>query len=283
MIAVVTDSTCDLPPAVLSDMGVHMLPLSVLLQDRPPLCEWNEVDPDEVYKRLQAGESVATRPVEARTFRECYRNLLTRYDAVVSVHLSSRISNTVQHARQAVVALNELDRIRVVDSGVSSVLLASAVLSAQRESTQGGDLVSVAQAAVDTLRDQYGEFTVPSLDYLRRGGRISPVQYAVGNLLDMRPILGFDSEGHLKALRRVRSGESARNILGTLYDRFGKDPVRVAVGLAGRDHQRLHELRRHMQRSGLNIRAGRTQLIGSVIGAHTGPGMFAFVAEPYDE
>ena len=107
------------------------------------------------------------------------------------------------------------------------------------------------------------------------------VQELAGNLLGVRPIVTFE-EGELRAVRRVRAEQATQDILGRLRDRFGSAPVRVAVGLAGRDPYRLHELREEMKASGLNIRAGRTQLIGSVIGAHTGPGMVAFVAEPMD-
>ncbi len=82
------------------------------------------------------------------------------------------------------------------------------------------------------------------------------MQYAVGNLLGVRPVIAFD-DGQLRPVRRARAEQAAQDILA--------------------------QLRQLMQASGLNIRAGRTQSIGAVIGAHTGPGMYAFVAEPYGE
>lgn len=256
-----------------------MLPLEVRLNGQT-LRDWEEVTPQQVFGQLERGAEVRTGPVEVSAFRQRYRELLERYDGVVSIHISSGLSQTVAHARQAVAALNEADRIRVIDSGVSSVLLASATLAAQRAAARGGTLQEVEQAAAQTLASQYGEFTVPSLEYLRRGGRISAVQHAVGNLLGLRPVVAFE-RGQLKAVRRVGTEQAAQDILLRLRERFGSEPVSVAVGLAGHSPERLRELREQMKASGLNIRAGRTQLIGSVIGAHTGPGMFAFVAEPF--
>lgn len=256
-----------------------MLPLEVRLNGQT-LRDWEEVTPQQVFGQLERGAEVRTGPVEVSAFRQRYRELLERYDGVVSIHISSGLSQTVAHARQAVAALNEADRIRVIDSGVSSVLVASATLAAQRAAARGGTLQEVEQAAAQTLASQYGEFTVPSLEYLRRGGRISAVQHAVGNLLGLRPVVAFE-RGQLKAVRRVGTEQAAQDILLRLRERFGSEPVSVAVGLAGHSPERLRELREQMKASGLNIRAGRTQLIGSVIGAHTGPGMFAFVAEPF--
>lgn len=280
MIAVLTDSTCDLPPAALRELGIHMLPLGVQLGSRR-LRDWTEIQPDQVFQSLERGVKVSTAPVGESTFRQRYQMLLDRYEGVVSIHISAGISQTVQHAQQAVEALGAGDRITVIDSGVSSVLLASAVLAAQKRAGRGGQLDEVAQAARYTLRTQYGEFTVPTLDYLRRGGRINPVQYALGNLLGVRPIVAFES-GELRALRRVKPEGAAQDILHQLSERFGWQPVSVAVGLAGHNPQHLLQLREQMKRSGLNIRSGRTQQIGAVIGAHTGPGMFAFVAEPFE-
>lgn len=280
MIAVLTDSTCDLPPAALRDLGIHMLPLGVQLGGRR-LRDWTEIQPAQVFQSLEREVRVSTAPIDDSTFRQRYQTLLDHYDGVVSIHISSGISQTVQHARQAVQALSAADRIQVIDSRVSSVLLASAVLAAQKRATRGGTLDEVTQAAHRTLDTQYGEFTVPTLEYLRRGGRINPVQYAVGNLLGVRPVVAFEA-GQLKALRRVKPEQAAQDILQTLSERFGWQPVSVAVGLAGHNPQHLARLREQMKRSGLNIRAGRTQQIGAVIGAHTGPGMFAFVAEPFE-
>ncbi|MFC6590980.1 DegV family protein [Deinococcus lacus] len=131
--------------------------------------------------------------------------------------------------------------------------------------------------ARSALSDTYGEFTVPTLEYLRRGGRITRVQEVVGNLLGVRPVIAFQS-GKLEVLRRMRQGQTLNSMIAALERRFESDPVDVAVGLAGRDPVRLAELRAAVDASQLNVREKRFQPIGCVIGAHTRPGMMAVTA-----
>ncbi|MBX8464588.1 MULTISPECIES: DegV family protein [unclassified Deinococcus] len=280
MIAVVTDSTCDLHPDSARQLGIHVVPLQVHMRDRT-LLDWQEVDPDAVYDHLRAGGTVTTSPVPADTFAARYRELLATHDQVISIHLSGKLSETVRHARQAAESTGESSRIHVLDSELACGPLAEVVMAARDAVQAGADLQAAAQAVHVTRNRIHSELSVATLDYLRRSGRIGRAQAFLGSVLGVRPILNFEA-GQLKAVRRARVDQAAGDMLGNLRERFGTRPLSVTIMHAGRDTTRINALREAMTASGLNVQKGRVQLMGPVIGAHVGPGTYGFSALPLD-
>lgn len=276
MYALLCDSTCDLPPERAAALGLHVVPLNVLMGGREYL-DWENVDPDEVYELQRAGGQVSTEPVATERLRAAYAELLQTHDGVLSVHLSGRLSHTAEHAHRAAKFFG--NRVMVVDSGLASVALSEAVLRAREVMNSGGDLADARAAVRQVASTGHCEFSVPGLEYLRRSGRISRVQEVMGNLARLRPVIGF-AEGELKVLRRENAARALPSMIDSLEGRFGREPVAVAVAHAGRNPERLNELRAAMQASKLNIVRGRMQLIGPVIGAHTGPGLYGLMAVP---
>ncbi|WP_245808416.1 DegV family protein [Deinococcus hopiensis] len=273
-----TDSTCDLPPEAAGELHLHVVPLHVQFGGQSFL-DWQSIDPDRVYEYQRGGGTVTTAPVTQAAFEAKYRELLETHDQILSVHLSGHLSTTVEHARQAARALNAGDRIHVHDSHMASFPMAE-LLMAAREVVRAGGGMEQALAAIRTLSERLlVELTVPTLEYLRRGGRISRTQALVGNMLGVRPVLRFD-DGRLQAVRRVRASQAARDILSQMESRFGREPVAVTVAHAGRDPGRIAELQTYVKGSKLNVGRGRVQLMGPVIGAHVGPGTYGIMARP---
>ncbi|MVN88678.1 DegV family EDD domain-containing protein [Deinococcus sp. HMF7620] len=278
MIAVVTDSTCDLHPDNARQLGIQIVPLHITMEGRT-LLDWVEIDPDAVYDHMRAGGAATTTPVPAATFADVYRDLLKTHDSVLSLHLSGHLSETFKHAQQAAASLGEGGRVLVVDSKVAGAPLADMAMAASAKAQEGADLKTAAAAAQAAGESLYAEMSVASLEYLRRGGRISRAQAFFGNMLGVRPILEFD-DGRLKAARRAKVDQAAGDMLASLKARFGDTPVSATVMHAGRDTARINALRSAMMASGLNVQKGRVQLMGPVIGAHVGPGTFGFSAVP---
>src|SRR5699024_10307369 len=100
MIAVLTDSTCDLPPDLLQKLGIHMIPLWVNCGGHMQR-DWEEIAPYQVFQALENGVQVSTEPVTVSQFKTMYTHMLKQYAGIVSLHISSGISDTVAHARQA--------------------------------------------------------------------------------------------------------------------------------------------------------------------------------------
>lgn len=279
MLAVVTDSTCDLPPETARGLGLRVVPLRVLLGGRTFL-DGQDLDPEAVYDHQRRGGTVTTAPAPQDAFEALYRELLATHAGVVSVHLSGELSGTVRHAQAAADALNAGGRVCVIDSGLASLPLAEAAIAARDAVWKGGDAEAARDAVRQVGEETLAEFTVPTLEYLRRGGRLSRAGELVGNVLGLRPVLRFDG-GRLRAVRRVKAEAALRDILAGLEERFGDEPVSVTVGHAGRDPIRLTELRAALGASRLNVARGRLQLLGPAIGAHVGPGTYGVMARPY--
>ncbi|ADV67650.1 DegV family protein [Deinococcus maricopensis] len=280
MIAVVTDSTCDLSPAQLQEQGVTVVPLHVQVGDQQFL-DWVELDPDDLYRRMEQGQSASTRPPSAETFADIYRQLLTTHQHVVSLHISAQLSETLQHARQAAQHLGAEDRITIIDSGVTTAPLAELVLRAAHTARTTENPRDVVTAVTRARSRMHAEFTVTDLEYLRRGGRLSRAGEFMANLLNIRPVLTFD-DGRIVPARRVRGKGATQDMIARMTERFGNTPINVTIAIAGRDKDRINELRLALSNSSLNIAQGRVQLIGAVTGAHVGPGTYGFQAVPAD-
>ena len=267
-----------LPPESARQLGIHLLPLSVNLREKS-LLDWQEIDPDAVYDHMKSGGMATTAPVAVEAFTLKYTELLRTHEHVVSIHLSGKLSETVRHARQAAKTLQAPDRIHIVDSELASTPLAEAVMAAQTIIQRGGTPQDAVQTVQRVREEMFAEFSVASLEYLRRGGRIGRAQEFMANMLGVRPILQFN-HGELKAVRRIRADQASSDMLEQLRVRFGHEPISVTIAHAGRDSGRIGALRTAVASSGLNVRKGRVQLIGPVIGAHVGPGTYGFMACP---
>lgn len=274
----VTDSTCDMQPAEAHKLGINLVPLRVRVGDEGFL-DWVEIDPDRVYQQQRDGATISTTPPSQQRFEDMYSRLLKQHDFIVSTHISSQLSDTVQHARKAAMALKASHRILVIDSGLASVALAESVLIIRHILQAGGD-ADAAQLAAQWVRHEiYSQFTMPTLEYLRRNGRISRSQEVMGNMLNMRPVMGFDN-GRIKVIRRAKSNEALEDIIEHIRQKFGDQPLSIAIGHGGRDPERLAELSSAVDNSGLNIKFRRKQIIGAVIGTHVGPGFYGISATP---
>lgn len=276
MIALVTDSTCDLGLAQLSQLGVTVVPLRVQMEGKQWL-DWEELDPDQLYAQMLQGVLATTTPPTAADFTAVYRKLLGVYDEVVSIHLSSGISATVTHARQAAQQLGAAERVHVFDSGFATAPLAELVLAASRAVERGWSAADTLSELERLRAGMLVEFTVTELEYLRRGGRLSRARAFLGNVLGVRPILTFE-EGRIVPKRNVRGKNAMDDMIARLEEHFGNQAVNVVIAHAGRDRERIDDLRRALETSKLVIRSGRIQLIGAVVGAYTGPGAYGLVA-----
>ncbi len=280
MIAVLTDSTCDLGPVQIGSLGVTALPLTVQIQGHA-YRDWEDIDPDILFDQMQGGAQPSTQPPGVEAFSAAYRRLLGVYDHVVSLHLSGLLSDTVQQARQAADEVGG-GRVTVIDTNFATAPQGELVMLAARLAREGRSASEIT-ARVEHLRQQlHAEFSVDSLEFLRRGGRLSRASEVLGNLLNLRPVLRFEG-GRIVPDRRVRANAVIADMITRLEERYGTTPIHVAVAHAGRDRDRIDRVRKALEGSRLQIRSGRIQLIGAVIGAHVGPGTIGLVAYPAED
>lgn len=274
-VALVTDSTADMPPGIAGRAGVSVVPLTLTLDGKSYL-DGVEIGADEFYGLLERshGTPTTSQPSPQR-FVEVYERLLAEHESVVSIHISGRLSGTLASAEQAAGEVGG-GRVRVVDSGAASMALGIAVLAAAQVAGAGGgvDEVLGVVAAVGAARRTL--FAVGSLEYLRRGGRIGRAGALVGSVLQIRPVLTLQ-EGEVAPLERVRTSERAvARIIELALEVDTGQGLRAIVG-----HAACEAVGRRIA-AALEPAAGAVlvQPLGPVIGAHAGPGTAGVACYP---
>jgi DegV family protein with EDD domain len=270
-IAVVTDSTASLPPDLVADAAVTVVPLTVVI-DGVPGREGADVTTDDVARALVARRVAVTtsRPSPAE-FSAVYARLLAGgADGVVSVHLSAKLSGTYDSA--ALAAADHPGRVAVVDSLSTGMGLGFAALHAR-----GTDLAAARDAALAAVARTTTLFYVDTLEHLRRGGRIGAASALLGTALSVKPILRM-VDGEIVVQDKVRTATRA---LGRLVDlaaeAAGESEVDIAVHHLAAPARAAELTEALTQRLGGRIRSCYQTEIGAAVGAHVGPGLASVV------
>ncbi len=207
-VRIVTDSTADMPPEVVAELGITVLPLTIHLGQKV-LRDGVDVTPSDFVTRLsRVSMPPSTSPPSPRQFEETYGELIRDGGEVVSIHLSSRLSQTFRNAQRAALPLLGRSRIVVIDSQLITVGLGMLVTAAGRAAARGESLDEVVRLVRGMIPRIYIGFFVETLDYLERGGRIGKAQALLGNMLNIKPLLILE-EGELVALEKVRTRAKA--------------------------------------------------------------------------
>lgn len=266
--AVVTDSTSDIPRQLALTEGLEVVPLSVTIGGRT--FEDGSIDQQEFFRRMSAAHRLPTTsqpPVGA--FVEAYERALTAADAVVSVHISSHLSGTIESARQAAERFG--DRVHVFDSLNLSWGLGFQALTAARAAAGGLSPREVVEAA-ERARERVSMLVgLDSLENLAKGGRIGRVASFLGSLLDVKVTLTVE-DGRLEPVKRVRGQKAAfAHTLEWVAERMGgsrKGAFAVLHALSEDRAARIAEA--------LSMAYDTTELhvvpVGSTIATHTGTG-----------
>ena len=274
-VAVVTDSAASLPAALAHKWGVRVVPLQVIV-DGVAHAEGADISPDEVLKDLESGASVTTSQPSPAAFAQAYRHAArSGATAVVAVVLSAKLSGTVEAAR--VGAAESPIPVTVVDSHTIAMGTGFAAIAAASLARSGADASAVADEARRVALSTACVFTVDTLDYLRKGGRISPAVAAAGKVLGVRPILEF-IDGEVVLGTRVRSTARARAEVLRRVDEVLASRVRPAVAVltlgatefADDAARTLESAHPHLA---MTVRAS----LSAVLSAHAGPGAVAVV------
>jgi fatty acid kinase fatty acid binding subunit len=267
--AVVLDSTADLPDPRARHPNWRLVPLYVRFGDET-FREYVDLSAEEFYRHLRKSTAPpkSSQPSPA-DFEEAFESL-SEYERILCVVLSSKISGTYESAQLAAEPAEE--RIHVIDSGVTSggtVILADAI---QRRLERGTDQEEIA-ALVERFRRERGLlFTVDTLEYLIRGGRIGKAAGLAGQLLSVKPILVFD-EGEVAPLKRVRGRGKAIAELARIFEEGTRDASGLHVGIGHAEAQEdADELARRVQAARPQATLDLVVTLGPVIGTHGGPG-----------
>ena len=270
--AIVLDSTADFPDASQRFPNWRVVPLYVLFGDRS-YRDYVELTPEEFYARLRTAEQLPTtsQPTPG-DFLQAYEEL-AQYDRIYSLHISAALSGTYQSATTAAAELG--DKVRTVDSESASAAIAMLGLAIQRRLERG-----TTDDEIDVLIGHYREraeliFTVDTLEFLRRGGRIGRASAWAGQLLHVKPILTIKRE--VVPIKRVRGNQKAMLEFVSAFTATTTDVPSLKVGIAHADAPeratQLQKMARH-ERPQADIEVVTT--LGAVVGTHAGPGTVGF-------
>jgi DegV family protein with EDD domain len=267
-VAIVTDSTADLPPQLATSRSITVVPLTLNFEGKA-LLDGVDIRPDEFYRRLP---SVTTHPTtsqpSAGRFAEAYSALLADHDAVVSIHISEKLSGTYESARQAA-AMTDPERVRVVDSENVSMSLGLLALTASSLAASGADAETIEAKMLDMRPLVQTYFSVATLEFLRRGGRIGRASAFLGSVLQVKPVLCI-RDGLVTPLERVRTFDRALNRIIELTREVDRGHgVCVIVGHADAEAD-AERIGRELEPIAETL---MIQPLGPVVGAHAGPGV----------
>jgi DegV family protein with EDD domain len=267
-VAIVTDSTADLPPELAASRSITVVPLTLNL-DGQSLLDGVDIRPDEFYRRLPSATTHPTtsQPSPGR-FAEAYSSLLATHESVVSIHISEKLSGTYASARQAA-DMTDPKRVRVVDSELVSMSLGLITLVASAMAAGGAEAETIEAKVLDMRPHIQTYFSVATLEFLRRGGRIGRASALLGSVLQVKPVLCI-RDGLVTPLERVRTFERALNRVVELtreVDRGHGVCVIVGHADAAADAERIG---RELEPIAETL---MIQPLGPVVGAHAGPGV----------
>ncbi len=280
-VALVTDSTASLPPEVVAECQVSVVPVQVIIDDVAYDEGAAEASPGCVAAALREKRPVGTSRPAPAVFADLYRRLAEEgATEILSVHLSSDMSGTFESAQVA--ARHAPVPVTCVDTRQAGVGTGYAVESAAAVLAAGGSRADAAAAAQERAAAVTSVFYVHTLEYLRRGGRIGPAAAVVGGALAVKPLLGIDN-GLIATLEKVRtSGRAISRLEELAVAAAGDEQVDVAVAHLASE-ERAKVLAEHLgdrlekQLDGRAVRCGE---LGAVLGAHVGPGMLAICVAP---
>jgi DegV family protein with EDD domain len=279
--AVVSDTTCCLPPEILDREGIELISLYVTL-DGEQQREAEIDDLEDFYERLRASSAGATTSQPSvGDFVAFYEPLLEQGRDVVSVHISAGISGTVEAAGQARDRLEAEgkggERIRVVDSRSAAGGLGLCLLAGTRAARGGASAEEVEASVLETREALKMWFAVDTLEYLRRGGRIGGARAWIGSALKIKPILTLEEE--ITPVERVRTRARSLERL-TDYARQRHDSGADAWVV---QHIQDPETAAELAATCREIFGGEPAFlseIGPVLGAHVGPGLIGVGSVP---
>lgn len=267
--AIVVDSTADFPEAPERYPNWRIVPLYVRFGDES-FRDYVELGPPEFYARLREAPLPPTtsQPTPA-DFAEVYAQL-REFDRVYSLHIAGRLSGTVESARTAATEFG--DRIRIADTETASAAVAMLGLAIQRRLERGSiDDEIDALVAAHRSRSRL-VFTLDTLDYLARGGRIGRASAWAGELLKVKPILTI-RDGEVLPVKRVRGNRRAFQEFISAFEGGSDDRPELRVAIAHADApSRAEALEEMVRRTRPSAELELVTTLGPVVGTHAGPG-----------
>ncbi|MBZ4655188.1 MAG: domain protein DegV family [Peptococcaceae bacterium] len=274
-VKIVTDSTADLPLALIKELGITVVPLKVLFGEKV-YREGVDISAREFYEKLKESDKLPTTSQPSPgEFQEVFNSLSADGSSVISIHISANMSGTYQAALIAKNALPGRD-VTVIDSKLVSMALGLVVIEAARAAKAGKDKSEIINIAHDVMNKVHTYFVVDTLEYLQKGGRIGKASALLGTMLNIKPILTLH-DGYVASFEKIRGKGKALERILELARNFSDAHEDHEIRCALTHSNVLDEAVTFHKRliSELKYSEHIISDIGAVVGTHTGPGTIA--------
>ena len=275
-VAIVTDSTVAIPPSIVEQQKLTIVPLAVNWDGQTYL-DGIDITPQEFYKRLSSSKTMpTTSQPSAGAFAQVYNKLLDEGYDILTIVTSSKISGTWDSAIQGAEGLPK-DRLVVVNSLQASMPLAIMAMMTSDAALKGATLLECKNLAIDVSERIQTLFVVDTLEFLHRGGRIGAASRFLGTALNLKPILKLQN-GAIVPLEKVRTFSKAiKRVFEIAEADLGKQGRVEYLGVLSANSPKLSEEITATARQRFKIKNEIVSEISPVIGTHTGPGTVGLV------
>lgn len=281
---IITDSASDTPKWMIEQYDLHVIPTPVVI-DEKDYFDGKTIIPEEFYDILRSGKDVKTYHINTHMFYENFLPYAKNGDEVIYICFSTGIAGTFNAANLAKTELLEqypdFD-LTIIDSKCASLGFGLATYYALKMQERGASKQEIIEAINWHCEHMEHIFTVSTLEYLLKGGRLSKTSAIAGSLLDIKPIIQVNDNGALESIEKVRGRQKSLKRLIEIVGERGKNLEKQVIGIAHGDDTKTMELMKEQLSNTYGSKHFMDNYVGCAIGAHTGPGIIGiiFLNEP---
>jgi len=273
-IAIVTDSTCDLSADIISKYNIKVLPLRIVYSDNE-YRDRVEISPEEIYERFETEIPKSSLPSPEDVIHLFKELQMENYTHILVITISTGLSGTNNMIRMIANDFKDMT-IEVIDSKALSYGVGIPVLEAARELTESNDFTSVVTKAKQVVENTKAYFVVKTLEYLRKGGRIGKVEGAIGDLLQIKPVISINEEGIYYTYKKIRGRKKSIKELQDIVAEKAKEKLLSVAVVHGNAFDEAKELLDKIKQID-NVKEAFFGQISPVMVVHTGPGLVGVI------
>ena len=272
-VAIVTDSTCDIPEKIIEDLGIIVVPLKVYM-DEEVFTAGIDLTSKEFYEKMVTlKDTPSTEPPSFSTFYEAYEDTTDLAESIISLHISELMSETLRYAQEARKMLPHVD-IRIYDAYTTGASLGLVVIKAAISAKEGKNMEEICVIVEEAIRNTRVIGIAETLKYLIKGGRIGRARGLIGTLLGMVPILNV----YMGETSSVATTNGVDNAIAWIIQFLKEEGLNAnsRVALTHGNNWELATKFTNLIKMEFKCQMQFIGLVGPVVGAHLGPGSLYF-------
>lgn len=286
---IITDSASDTPQWVIKEFDLHVIPTPVVI-DEVDYFDGKTIVPEEFYDVLRSGKDIKTYHINSQMFYDNFLTYAQNGDEVIYLCFSTGIAGTFNAANIAKTQLleeyPEFD-LTIIDTKCASLGFGLATYYALKMQRLGASKEEIIDGITWHCEHMEHIFTVSTLEYLLKGGRLSKTSAIAGSLLDIKPIIEVNDLGALESIEKVRGRQKSLKRLIEIVGERGKNLTNQMIGIVHGDDAATMEIMKEQLTKTYGSELFMDNYVGCAIGAHTGPGIIGIIflneTSPYEK